>query len=74
MARLCIATEVARTLTELGVTATVERGGKHPRVLWSDPQSGQRGIITTPGSASDHRSLLNNVTMARRIIRAARGG
>lgn len=63
---------VVETLQELGVDCRPDRSARHPRVLWEDPQSGQRGIITVPGSPSDHRSLVNNVTMARRIIRAAR--
>ncbi len=73
MARQDIAQAVADALTEMGVTVSIDRGGRHPKVLWSDPVSGARGIVTTPGTASDHRSLLNNVRMAQRHVRQARG-
>ena len=73
MARQTIHGAVADALREMGVEKViVDLTRRHPRVLWEDRD--QRGIITVPGTASDRRSMVNNVTMARRIIRQARGG
>lgn len=74
MARQDIAGAVADALVAMGVESVViDRSRRHPRVLWSDRADSIRGIITVPGSASDRRSLVNNITMARRIVRQARG-
>lgn len=68
-----IAEAVASALREMGVDEVqVDRTRRHPRVLWRDRGGAIEGIITVPGTASDHRSLLNNVRMAQRLVRQAR--
>lgn len=75
MAKQTIQDAVVDALRAMGVEEiSVRMGGKHPQVLWADRQSGKKGIITVPGSTGDRRAMLNNITMARRIIRQARGG
>lgn len=74
MSRPDVAAAVADALVAMGVeSVTTDRSKRHPRVLWSDRGDTLRGIITVPGTASDRRSLVNNVTMARRLVRQARG-
>lgn len=74
MARQDIAGAVADALVVMGVEQVViDRSHRHPRVLWEDRGGTLRGIITVPSTASDRRSLVNNVTMARRLVRQARG-
>lgn len=81
MAKQDIASAVADALIQMGVESVViDRSHRHPRVLWADRISSMapgrgpiRGIITVPSTASDRRSLVNNVTMARRLVRQARG-
>jgi hypothetical protein len=73
MAKQDIAEAVASAIREMGVRdVSIDRSRRHPRVLWSEAGGQRRGIITVPGSASDHRSLLNNVKMAQRLVRQAR--
>jgi hypothetical protein len=73
MARQDIATAVHKALTEMGVEEVrIDRSRRHPRVLWRDLGGQIHGILTVPGTASDHRSLLNNVRMAQRLVRQAR--
>ena len=74
MARQDIAAAVEEVLVAMGVESViVDRSRAHPRVLWSDRGGTLRGIVTVPGTASDRRSLANNVAMARRLVRLARG-
>lgn len=74
MAKQDIAAAVADALVQMGVEhVVIDRTKRHPRVLWTDRGGALRGIVTVPGSASDRRSLVNNVTMARRLVRQARG-
>lgn len=74
MARQTIQAAVVDTLAQMGVTdVQVRMGGRHPQIMWRDAQSGRQGIITVPGTSGDRRAMLNNITMARRIIRQARG-
>lgn len=69
-----IADAVADALRDMSVQEVkVDRSRRHPRVLWRDRGGRIEGIITVPGTASDHRSLLNNVKMAQRLVRRARG-
>jgi hypothetical protein len=71
VARQDIASAVAEAIRQMGVRdVQIDRTRKHPRVLWREGRA--EGIITVPGSASDHRSLLNNVKMAQRLVRQAR--
>ena len=75
MAKVKIHDAVADTLVQMGVeSVTVDTSRRHPRVLWSDRGGTLRGIITCPSTSSDHRSLMNAVTLARRQVRQARGG
>lgn len=68
-----IAETVAAALRAMRVEeVTVDRSRRHPRVLWRDMGGRIEGILTVPGTASDHRSLLNNVRMAQRLVRQAR--
>jgi hypothetical protein len=68
-----IAEAVAQALRDMRVEdVTVDRSRRHPRVLWRDMGGSIQGILTVPGTASDHRSLLNNVRMAQRLVRQAR--
>lgn len=74
MAKQTIHGAVADALRVMGVEAvTIDLSRRHPRILWEDRGGTIRGIIVVPGTASDRRSLVNNVTMARRIVRQARG-
>lgn len=76
MAKVRIHDAVADALRAMDVAVvTIDLSHRHPRVLWDDAgKSGQKGIITVPGTSGDRRALLNNITMARRIVRAAREG
>lgn len=74
MAKVRIHDAVADALRAMDVeSVTIDLSRRHPRILWEDRGGSIRGIITVPGTASDRRSLLNNITMARRIVRQARG-
>lgn len=74
MARPDIAAAVADALVAMGVEQVVtDRTRRHPRVLWSDRGGALQGIVTVPSTASDRRSMVNNITMARRLVRQARG-
>ena len=75
MAKLSIMDAVADALLEMGVeSVTIDRTRNHGRILWSDRGGELKGIITVPKTPGDRRSLVNNITMARRIVRTARGG
>lgn len=75
MAKTDIARAVRDALVEMGVEhVVVDYGRRHPRVLWEDRGGTLRGIVTVPGTTGDHRALLNNVKMAQRLVRQARGG
>lgn len=74
MAKQDIARAVASALVALGVEhVVVDRTRRHPRVLWEDRGGSLRGIVTVPGSSGDRRSEINNVKMAIRLVRQARG-
>lgn len=74
MCRTSIAREVRKALVEMGVEhVVVDLTRRHPRVLWEDRGGVLRGIVTVPGTAGDRRSLLNNIKMAQRLVRQARG-
>lgn len=51
-----------------GITPEVWRGGKHYRLGWL--YKGKKRCHTVPVSPSDHRSVLNNKTQLRRILRS----
>jgi len=73
MSRCCVAGAVRTALVEMGVEhVVVDYQRRHPRLLWEDRGGLLRGIVTVPGTPGDHRSLLNNVRMAQRLVRQAR--
>lgn len=67
-----IAAACATALRDMGCTVTIDRSRPHPQVRWTDPVSGAPGLANVPATASDHRSLLNNVRMVQRLVRIAR--
>ncbi|CCG41084.1 hypothetical protein [Magnetospirillum molischianum] len=58
---------IARELRAAGVDDyKVERGGKHPRLVFG--HAGRQFSYTLPGSPSDHRALLNMVHDLRGLL------
>lgn len=75
MARESIVKSVRDALVAMGVEhVVIDLSHRHPRVLWEDRGGTLRGIVTVPGTTGDRRALLNNVKMAQRLVRQARGG
>lgn len=70
MARDCVADAVRRALEEMGVVVVVDTARRHPQLRWCDGEL--TGVLHVPGTPGDHRSLLNNVKMAQRLVRQAR--
>jgi hypothetical protein len=58
-----------RELAALGLEATIEHGGRHPRVIWTDPIDGQLRKLVIPGTPSDWRAPRNAVCGLRRLLK-----
>lgn len=66
-----VAEAVRSALERMGARARVEYPPRaHPRVHWTDGEL--RGTVFVPGTAGEHRSRLNNIRMAERLLRQAR--
>lgn len=67
MAKDTCITAVASELKSAGVAYDLETGKNHPKFRFE--HGGRRYTFVVPGSASDHRSILNCRAGIRRLLR-----